>query len=445
MLKYGIIYRRIEVRALKELKRMLLISIIVGIGAQIHIGLMESDFLVSAGILFFVSLVYHYDVKAIPTGIISGIMVYILRLFIYTINNSGSIEVVFYPYMFEIIFYISYATIYHILMRKDQGENLGRVLLVLIISDFGANFIELTFRSFASHNINLFDSEITLLIVGIIRSTIIWLVLFIFHQYKMLLLRKNHEERYKKLLWISSKLKTEMYWIEKNMDNIEEVMTKSYELYNKIINDSDRETWSDMALNIARDIHEVKKENGLVIRGVKDITEEELVDEGIRLSDIMTILKETMEREAKRNENHIEFSFEIGADFYTDKHYFLMSILRNLIMNSMDAMMDMDHDKKISVKHYLKDDEHIFIVKDNGPGIGEKDLSRVFSPGFSTKINYDTGEINRGLGLSIVENIVIEKLKGRVEIESTLDVGTQFNIYIPWKELEEGHENIYSG
>ena len=442
-LKYGIIYRRSEVRILKDLKRMFLISLAVGISAQIHIGILESDFVVSAGILFFVTLVYHYDVNPIPTGILSGIMVYILRLLIFSINND-SLDTVAFAYMFEILFYLSYSIIYYILMRKDIGENLARVFLVLMVCDFGANFIEITVRSLVNYNMSFFSSEITLMIVSIIRSSIIWLVLFIFDQYGMLLLRKEHEERYKKLLWISSKLKSEMYWIEKNMDNIEEVMTTSYALYNKINNDQDKEEWSNMALNIARDIHEVKKENALVIRGVKEITEGEISDKGISLNDIINILKETMEKEARRSGNYIKFEFETGPDFHTKKHYLLMSILRNLIMNSMDALTNEGYEKKISVRHYLKADNHLFIVEDNGPGISGKDLKSIFSPGFSTKINYDTGEINRGLGLSIVKDIVEEKLNGRVEVESTLKLGTQFKIYIPWLDLEEIDENFYS-
>lgn len=429
---------------MKDLKKMLLISMAVGIGAQIHIGLLGSDFLVSAGILFFVTLVYYYKVNPISTGIMSGIIVYILRLLVFSINNSNIDQVVF-PYMFEILFYISYSIIYFILMRKDKGENLARLFLVLIVSDFGANFIEITVRGLMNYNINLYHSQVALLIVSIIRSSIIWLVLFIFDQYAMLLLRKNHEERYKKLLWLSSKLKTEMYWAEKNMDNIEEVMTKSYELYNKIQNREDEENWSEMALNIARDVHEVKKENALAIRGVREITEEELVDDGISFSDIMSILEETMKREAKRNDMDIEFYFETGPDFYTKKHYFIMSILRNLIMNSMDALKGQEGNKKITVKHSLRGDEHLFVVEDNGFGIDEKDLEHIFSPGYSTKINYETGEINRGLGLSIVKNIVEEKLNGKIEAKSTLKLGTRFKIFIPWKELEEIDEDFYSG
>lgn len=430
-------------RDLRDIKKMLFISLVVGIVAQIHIGIKDSDFIVSAGILLFVTLVYHYEVNPIPTGILSGIAVYLFRLLTYYMSN-GYLGEALYSYIFEILFYISYSLIYYILMKKGEGKNLGSIFLVLIVSDFGANFIEITIRSLMNYDVNFYNSEVTLLAVSLVRSSIIWITMLVFDNYGMLLLKKEHEERYRKLLLFSSKLKTEMYWIEKNMDNIEDVMTKSYELYEKISSNEDRSSWSDIALNIARDIHEVKKENGLVIRGIKEISEDELIDEGIKFSDIMSILKETMEREAKRTGNDIEFFFSINSNFYTKKHYFLMSILRNLVMNSMDAFKNEDKYKKISLIHKLVDEDHLFIINDNGPGISERDLEKVFSPGFSTKINYDTGEINRGLGLSIVQNITEEQLDGRAEIYSQLNKGTEFRIYIPRKSLEDADEDIYS-
>lgn len=347
--------------------------------------------------------------------------------------------------MFEILFYISYSIIYWLLTNKGKKKSLGTIFLVLIISDFGANFIEISSRSLISHNVGFSRIEFTLLIVSIIRSGIIWLVLVAFDYYGMLLLKRSHEERYKKLLLLSSKLNTEMYWMEKNMDNIENVMTKSYQLYEKINHNKDKEIWSDIALNISRDIHEIKKENGLVVRGIKEITEGELVTEGIKFSDIMNILRETMEREAKRLENTIEFKFHTGPDFYTKKHYSLMSILRNLIMNSMDALeLEQDY-KNVTVIHRLEGENHVFIVSDNGSGMSKKDLQRIYSPGYSTKINYNTGEINRGLGLSIVQYITEDQLKGKVKVKSTLKEGTEFIIYIPIKELEDTNEDIYSG
>ena len=103
-------------------------------------------------------------------------------------------------------------------------------------------------------------------------------------------------------------------------------------------------------------------------------------------------------------------------------------------MNSMDAIDDVG---EISLRNYIEDDKHLLVVSDTGNGIDEEDLEHMFSPGYSTKINYDTGEINRGLGLSIIQNIVIEGFKGDIKVESQLGEGTTFYIRIPINMLED--------
>ena len=211
----------------------------------------------------------------------------------------------------------------------------------------------------------------------------------------MMITKREHEDRYKRLLWLTSQLKTEAYWLEKNMDNIKKVMKQSYDLFEQITTDKNKGSWAKSALNIARDVHEIKKENGLAVRGIKGITEGEFVDKGMDYRDINNILLETMKRESARTDKQIEFDFTVGQNFYTDKHYYLMSVLRNLIMNSMDAISVDQRDGKISLVHSVDEKAHIFYIWDNGAGIDENDMKLIFSPGFSTKINYDTGEINR--------------------------------------------------
>lgn len=106
-------------------------------------------------------------------------------------------------------------------------------------------------------------------------------------------------------------------------------------------------------------------------------------------------------------------------------------------MNSMDAIPDSQKEAKIIVSHEIDQEQHHFIVSDNGTGIDEEGLKHIFSPGFSTKINYNTGEVNRGLGLSIVQYIVEEQLKGKVNVSSKIGNGTSFYISIPRRTLEE--------
>jgi signal transduction histidine kinase len=66
------------------------------------------------------------------------------------------------------------------------------------------------------------------------------------------------------------------------------------------------------------------------------------------------------------------------------------------------------------------------VVRDTGHGMDEETQRRVFEPFFTTK---EPGR-GTGLGLSMVKSLV-ERHQGWVELESTLNVGTTFRIYLP--------------
>lgn len=421
---------------MEDLKRMIFVSIIVSLASQVSIGLMSSDFRVSAGIIIFVIFLFYYeDLKPIQTGILSGIMVNFLRAAAYYFT-SGNFNHVILSYQLEILFYAFYAIIYFLLTRKGDKKNINFLFFVMVISDFGANVIEVLIRNKLNSTFFTVGISLTLLLVALVRSGMAWLVLNLLKYYGMLLMKEEHEKRYKRLLWLISQLKTEMYWMEKNMDNIENVMSDSYKLFEMINHNEDRESWADRAVAIARDVHEIKKENKLAIRGIKEITEDELKDREMSFKDIVNILSETMQKEIRRLDKNIELVIDMGENFYTLKHYYLMSIFRNLIMNSIDAIPNTQEKGKIIFSHKTGDEQHVFIVSDNGAGIDEDGLNHIFSPGFSTKINYNTGEINRGLGLAIVKHIVEEQLEGKVSVTSTEGKGTKFYISIPKSLLE---------
>ncbi|MCF7954744.1 MAG: HAMP domain-containing histidine kinase, partial [Phycisphaerae bacterium] len=68
-----------------------------------------------------------------------------------------------------------------------------------------------------------------------------------------------------------------------------------------------------------------------------------------------------------------------------------------------------------------------FTISDTGKGISPDIREKIFEPFFTTKgPSQGTGQ-----GLSIVRSVVIEKHKGKLELESTVGVGTTFKIYIP--------------
>ena len=105
-------------------------------------------------------------------------------------------------------------------------------------------------------------------------------------------------------------------------------------------------------------------------------------------------------------------------------------------MNAVEATKETE----VSISVNVEETAHeirCFVV-DQGPGIAPESLPQIFDAGYSTKINYETGEISRGLGLNIVKGIVEEKLGGSIQAESC-PRSTCFTIRLP-KETLEGSE-----
>lgn len=429
---------------MKNIKKMLVVAGIVALTSQIYLDIIVSDFRISWAIIFLAIFLFLYrDLNVILTGVITGFVVYIWRVIFYAIGYGiiGDVALTYFP---EIFFYTFYGIFFSILIKKNPSYDINKFFIIIVFSDFFSNLIEIYIRINGEIFTTQSETIGLLLLVAIIRSSIVWLVLNGLKYYRMLLLKEEHEKRYKKLLWLTSRLKTEMYWAEKNMDNIERVMTNAYDLFEKITLDKDKDTWANRVVTIAKDVHEIKKEFGMVVRGVEEITENKLQDQGMYFSDIIRILEQSMKSEARYRDLDIVMEFVMAENYYTKKHYYLMSIFRNIIMNAMDAINTSSSEiKKSLIKdritfiHDTNEKEHIFRIIDTGCGIKEEDISHIFSPGFSTKIDYSTGNINRGLGLSLVKDIVEGYLNGEIKVHSIYGKGTTFEIYILKDVMEE--------
>lgn len=101
----------------------------------------------------------------------------------------------------------------------------------------------------------------------------------------------------------------------------------------------------------------------------------------------------------------------------------LQQVFMNLINNAIDAI---GKDGNIDVRTQLDKKWIRVIIEDDGPGIPEPVQKKIFDPFYTTKPN---GK-GTGLGLSISYNI-IEKLGGRVSVDSTLGKGTTFTVSLP--------------
>ncbi|QKF81271.1 PAS domain S-box protein [Halarcobacter ebronensis] len=122
--------------------------------------------------------------------------------------------------------------------------------------------------------------------------------------------------------------------------------------------------------------------------------------------------------------------FEIKAPFNE-----LIQTIINLLNNSKDAFIEKKLENKVVIiENYLERDNFIFLIKDNAGGIDKKVMDRIFEPYFTTKHQ----KLGTGIGLFMVRDIIINRLKGRIEVynetieyKDTKRDGAVFKIIVP--------------
>ncbi len=104
----------------------------------------------------------------------------------------------------------------------------------------------------------------------------------------------------------------------------------------------------------------------------------------------------------------------------------LRQVVLNLIKNSEDILLEKEVENPcIKIKTYQKDDKHILEVSDNGGGIPEAVIDKIFDPYFSTKSEKN----GTGLGLYMSKTIIEEHCGGTLGVANDSD-GAVFKIML---------------
>jgi len=125
------------------------------------------------------------------------------------------------------------------------------------------------------------------------------------------------------------------------------------------------------------------------------------------------------------NEKNISINFEsIGSAMIKVDKYSIEQILSNLISNSIKFTYP---GKKVFIRTYQKDNKIVLEVEDEGQGIKESELGKIFEKFARISSKPTGGELSTGLGLSIVKKIT-EIMKGTVNVTSEVGKGTKFTL-----------------
>lgn len=137
----------------------------------------------------------------------------------------------------------------------------------------------------------------------------------------------------------------------------------------------------------------------------------------------------------RANELGVDFKIKKGSSLQKlkDKElsYSLVTIIGNLIENAFEATVSKDDvEKNVNLSIQTEEDLIKIIVEDNGIGIEEENIEKIF------KKNYSTKGDNRGFGLSLIKNKV-DVLLGNICIYSRKGEGTRIEVAIPKEEKND--------
>ena len=103
----------------------------------------------------------------------------------------------------------------------------------------------------------------------------------------------------------------------------------------------------------------------------------------------------------------------------------LIQALINILNNSKDILVTKDYKRQINIDTYTKDNKGILKITDNGGGIKENIMDKVFEPYFTTKHKSQ----GTGIGLYMTEEIIKKHLEASIKIKNKIMIinGIEYN------------------
>lgn len=142
------------------------------------------------------------------------------------------------------------------------------------------------------------------------------------------------------------------------------------------------------------------------------------------LHNTLNEITQTLHHKIKRT--NIKYSIEGPEDIILDSYPGpLGQVITNLFNNAMLHGFEDKEEGEIKIRFTLLGDEVRLLFSDNGNGVDEDNITKLFDPFYTTKL----GRGGSGLGLNIVHSIITSLMGGDIHVESR--IGTTFEMKLP--------------
>lgn len=419
-------------------KKTILIAIFVSLAAQIRFNFITDGFIIAMSVLVMAIFIYCYEgLSPMYIAFCSGIFSPLFRMGIILAEGGGwqNTAVMVVP---DMVFFFAYGVIYSLLYRYivKTPKGIKNFPIVAFVCDISSNTMELMTRSLLLGTIVIDVEDMAYLVaIAVCRTVLIQVILVALEAYSTLLLKKEHDQEYRKLIVQASVLESELHIMEKNAAEIETIMKQAFSLYKAMEAINAPKELRNQSLDISKNAHEIKGDYRNIINILKDAYVDEFDQGRLPMTDIILMEKSNLTSMLKKMEYPIEIQTKIKSDFYVPQYFKMMSIVRNLMLNSAEALGKRGGTITVTLK--ALGGSYRLVVSDNGPGISLEKLETIFYEGYSTKYNEETGNVQRGLGLCLVKDYIENFFHGKISVSSKEGEFTEFQVIIPQAVVQE--------
>lgn len=412
----------------RTLPRALLAGVVVGLMAEVSINPFDTAFRFSLGPVALAFIALFFMIPAYVPGIAAGLIVPLVHaVFEYAkapyLTGAELLQAVS-SYLPETVAYSALGLLLFVFRVRDRTRSPLQVAGLLAAADMLVNITELAVRSEPF----LFRSVTMIALVAMGRAAVAAGAFYILHEGVRERQWEQERQSYLQRLLFTSNLQTEVFFLQKSAREIEQITAKAHRLYR----DLPGNPCQPLALEIAKDIHEIKKDHQRTLSSLYELVDVPTFDPEMNFSEIVGLVLDVNQAYAATQKREITISARLAVDFRTSRFGRWVSILNNLVSNAVEAC---HLNGSVTVSSARQGDRLVLWVSDTGSGIPQEDWVLIFSPGFTTKLNPVTGAFSSGIGLTHVAGLVVA-MQGSIQVERSGSWGTVFRLEVPWDSLE---------
>jgi two-component system, sensor histidine kinase and response regulator len=153
-----------------------------------------------------------------------------------------------------------------------------------------------------------------------------------------------------------------------------------------------------------------------------------------QLKEVAELIINSLQEKAvdKQVELKLDILFDQNRSFCADVRR-VQQVINNLLSNAIKFTPE---GGTVTLRLWCEDDNAVFQVEDTGIGIPEEQLPQLFEKFHQLDTPYRRRYGGTGLGLALTKQLV-EMHRGRIEVESTVEVGSIFTVWIPEQPSNE--------